>query len=74
MTQLASPRTAAAFGVLLDVVAAGNAVVIRYAVTTTPGGTVGNAATKGFQTFEDMTDTTSHELAEAVTDNPPFPP
>ena len=48
--------------------ASGRTAEIRYAVITYPGGTVGNAGNPRLSTFDSMTETTSHELAEAVTD------
>jgi hypothetical protein len=48
--------------------ASGHAASIRYAVITYPGGTVGNAGDPYLPTLDSMTDTASHELAEAVTD------
>jgi hypothetical protein len=52
----------------------GNPANIRYAVVTTPGGTIGNAYTAGetsLSTFDEMTQTASHEIAEATTDPDP---
>ncbi len=49
--------------------ASGHATTIRYAVVAYPGGTVGNSALPQANTVLDqLTDVTSHELAEAVTD------
>jgi hypothetical protein len=49
--------------------AAGNARGIRYAVIPTPGGTVGNAKNNyNLNTFDEMTEASSHEIGEAVTD------
>jgi hypothetical protein len=47
--------------------ASGAAAVIRYAVVAYPGGTVGNSSL-GTTAIDQLTDVTSHELAEAVTD------
>jgi len=51
--------------------AGGNAQTIHYAVITYPGGSIGNAALPSSlakTAFDQLTDVTSHELAEAVTD------
>jgi hypothetical protein len=48
--------------------ASGRPVDIHYAVVTYPGGAVGNAAIPGLSTTNSITETTSHELAEAATD------
>jgi len=46
-----------------------NGATIRYAVVAYPGGTVGNSTLPQANTaFDQLTDVTSHELAEAVTD------
>lgn len=52
--------------------AAGQSAEINYAVVTVPGGTLGNKGWQGLSAFDSMTKTTSHELAEAVTDPEPF--
>ncbi len=46
----------------------GNAQEIHYAVVTYPGGTVGNAGMSWLTTLNNLTEVTSHELAEAITD------
>jgi hypothetical protein len=46
----------------------GNAATIRYAIIAYPGGSVGNSAFANTSSFDQQTDVTSHELAEAVTD------
>ncbi len=52
--------------------AQGHAATIHYAVITTPGGTVGNAKNNyALNTFDEMTEASTHELAEAVTDAVP---
>jgi hypothetical protein len=47
--------------------AAGHAATIRYAVVAYPGGTVHNSGL-GTSAFDQLTEVSSHELAEAVTD------
>jgi hypothetical protein len=42
--------------------------LIRYAVVTYPGGTVGNAGVPFLSSIDSVTKTASHEIAEAVTD------
>jgi hypothetical protein len=46
----------------------GRAADIHYAVITYPGGTVGNASMSWLSAMQQMTEVTSHELSEAVTD------
>jgi hypothetical protein len=46
----------------------GRAQDIHYAVVTYPGGSVGNASLSWLSTLNNMTEVTSHELAEAITD------
>jgi hypothetical protein len=46
----------------------GKAADIHYAVIAYPGGSVGNAAVSFLSTLDGITEVTSHELAEAVTD------
>jgi hypothetical protein len=41
---------------------------IRYAVIAYPGGAIGNAAVAGVGAINDLTEVSSHEVAEAVTD------
>jgi hypothetical protein len=48
--------------------ASGHSAAIRYAVITYPGDSVGNQSISYVTTNGDLTETTSHELAEAVTD------
>jgi hypothetical protein len=48
--------------------ASGHSVDVRYAVITYPGGSVGNSSIPYVTTSGDLTDVTSHEVAEAVTD------
>ena len=46
----------------------GHTLDVNYAVLPYPGGTVGNAGVSGLNAIDDITSTTAHELAEAVTD------
>ena len=46
----------------------GHTLDINYAVIPYPNGTVGNASASGLSTIDDITSTTAHEIAEAVTD------
>jgi hypothetical protein len=46
----------------------GRAQDIHYAIIAYPGGTVGNASLSWLSSLNDMTEVTSHELAEAITD------
>src|SRR5262249_5492029 len=46
----------------------GRAADIRYALIAYPGGSVGNGALSWLSTRDGLTEVTSHELAEAVTD------
>ncbi len=48
--------------------ASGQPADIHYAVITYPGGAVGNSAIPGLSTTSSITETASHELAEAATD------
>jgi hypothetical protein len=55
-------------GAFLGHTAAGVSADIHYAVIAYPGGSVGNATIPGLGAVDTLTEVTSHELAEAVTD------
>src|SRR5207249_983376 len=46
----------------------GRAQVIHYAVVPYPGGSVGNTSLSWLPSFNDLTEVTSRELADAITD------
>src|SRR5262249_3980811 len=48
--------------------ASGRGADVRYAVITYPGGAVGNASIRSLSAVQQLTEVSSHELAEAITD------
>ncbi len=55
-------------GAFTGLTATGQPAYIRYAVVPYPGGTVGNQSVPGLSAVQSVTECTSHEIADAVTD------